>query len=697
MTARSRIALLFAALAAVAFGLVWGAVHLTGSALAGGVAAGGAVLLAGLVVARGVIRPARRLSRGLKAVLESRGSDADAGAQAVRAPLLGDLPQDCDALVTALRSTRRDARKAAQSEAAHVEAQKAWLETVLQGLSEGVLVCDPQHRIMLYNEAAVELLDAPDRIGLGRGLDDLIDLAALRHGLQRLEDRQRGESEARAGLSAPFVCASRDGARMFHARMALLTDARDAVTGYLVTLVDMSGEVALLAKGDAVRRALTRDIRGMVGTLRAAAETMAGHPEMPPADRAAFEAVVVEESVRLSEKIDEIGRDIRGHMLGRWPMADINSADLARFLDQNVAEDGLSVTLIGTPLWLRGDSLSLIGALDFVLRRLAAETGAAAFDMEPMLGDARVYLDIAWRGDPVPERVLESWLDEVCSAETGRTLRDVLERHGSEPWSRRAAREGFSVLRVPLLAPDRPQFMPERKRLPPRPEFYDANLMRAHQGDAELAARRLRDVPFVVFDCEMTGLQPNQGDEIIQIGAVRVMGGRVLTGEAIEWLINPGRPIPPASIKFHGLTDADVAGKPAIVEVLPEFRSFVGDAVMVAHNAAFDMKFLSVRERAAGVRFDNPVLDTMLISSLLDGAEEDHSLDALCERYGVTVTARHSALADTIGTAQLLLGFIDRLEAKGLTTFGEVMKATNMAAELRHRGAVVGHGTGTGG
>ena len=172
------------------------------------------------------------------------------------------------------------------------------------------------------------------------------------------------------------------------------------------------------------------------------------------------------------------------------------------------------------------------------------------------------------------------------------------------------------------------------------------------------------------------------------------MGGRVLTGEAIEWLVNPGRPIPPGSIKFHGLTDAHVAGKPAIDAVLPGFRDFVGDAVMVAHNAAFDMKFLTLKQRAAGVRFDNPVLDTMLISSLLDGAAEDHSLDALCERYGITVTARHSALADTIGTAQLLLRFIDRLDAKGLTTFGEVMKATDMAAELRHRGAVVGHGTG---
>ena len=200
--------------------------------------------------------------------------------------------------------------------------------------------------------------------------------------------------------------------------MALLTDEADAVTGYLVTLVDMTGEVALLAKGDEVRRALTRDIRGMVGTLRAAAETMAGHPEMPASERAAFEAVVVEESVRLSEKVDEIGREIRGHMLGRWPMADINSADLARFLDRNVAEEGLGVTLIGTPLWFRGDSLSLIEALEFMLRRLARATGAAAFDLEPMLGDARVYLDIAWRGAPISEGELESWLDERCSEGT---------------------------------------------------------------------------------------------------------------------------------------------------------------------------------------------------------------------------------------------------------------------------------------
>jgi DNA polymerase-3 subunit epsilon len=190
----------------------------------------------------------------------------------------------------------------------------------------------------------------------------------------------------------------------------------------------------------------------------------------------------------------------------------------------------------------------------------------------------------------------------------------------------------------------------------------------------------------------MTGLQPTQGDEIIQIGAVRVVKGRLLTGEGFERLVNPGRPIPPGSIKFHGLTDADVAGKPDIRAVLPEFRAYAGDAVLVGHNAAFDLKFISLKERVCGVRFGNPVLDTMLVSSMLDGGEEDHSLDALCDRYGITITGRHTALGDTIATAELLLKLMDRLEAKGLTTFGEVMKASNMAAELRHRGAVFAHG-----
>ncbi len=702
MKSRTGFTLAFAALAALGFAAVWAVVRLTapeapaGTAWAAGFAAAAVIGAVWLLAARMVLAPVRRLARGLRAVAESRSEDA--AAVSVRAPLLGSLPEDCDAVVTALRSARREAHKRAQSESAHLDAQKTWLESVLQGLSEGVFVCNPQHRIMLYNSAAVALLDAPDRIGLGRSLGDLINITPLRHSLNRLQHRHAQNPDAPVELSAPFVCAEANGERLLHGRMALLTDPGGAATGYLVTLVDISGELALLAKGDGVRRALTRDLRGMVGNLRAAAETMAAYPEMERADRDAFEKVILDESARISATIDELGREIRGHMLGRWPMADIESNDLVRFIDQTLDGSGIRATLVGMPLWLHGDSLSLIHAMTFLIRKLSEATGATEFEVEPMLGDKRVYLDLVWRGAPVPEAELESWLDLPCSDEiAGTRLRDVLERHGSEPWSKASGRAGYALLRLPLLAPHRPQFVPQQARLPARPEFYDFGIMQAHQADEELAGRRMRDLDYVVFDCEMTGLQPGQGDEIIQIGAVRVVKGRVLTGEAAEWLVNPGRPIPPGSIKFHGLTDADVAGKPSIREVLPEFRAFVGDAVMVAHNAAFDMKFLSMKERVTGVKFDNPLLDTMMVSSMLDGGEDDHSLDALCDRYGIAITGRHTALGDTIGTADLLLKLIDRLEAKGLARFGEVMKASNMAAELRHRGAIFEHGTGTGG
>ncbi len=696
MAARGGASALFAALVALAFVLGWGAVRLIGPgapavAWAAGGAAAAAAGLVWLAAWRMSTLPALRLARGLRAVAESRS--ADTGITSVAAPMLGDLPEAADGLVTALRRARRDARKSAQSEAAQVEAQKSWLETILQALSEGVFVCNAQHRIMLYNPAAVSLLGSPDRIGLGRSLGDVLAIAPLRHSLGRLEARRDADPDAPAELSAPFVCTSLDRTRMFHGRMALLGLPASATGGYLVTLVDISGELGLLARGDGVRRAVTRDLRGMVGNLRAAAETMAAYPDMQSADRTAFETIVLDESARISQRLDELGAEIRGHMLGRWPMADIHVTDLLRLMEPSLAEAGLRVSLVGLPLWVHGDSLSLIQALEFLIRKVAAQTGATRFELEPMLGDRRVYLDLVWEGEPVAAGVLEGWLDLGCGEGLdSQHLRDVLERHGSEPWSRAAGRPGHAVLRLPLLAPNRPQFEAPARRLPARPEFYDFGLMRAHQGDATLAARRLRDVEFVVFDCEMTGLQPTQGDEIIQIGAVRVMQGRLLTGEGFERLVDPGRPIPPGSIKFHGLTDADVAGKPPIVAVLPEFRAYVGDAVMVGHNVAFDMKFLSLKERRAGVAFDTPVLDTMLVSSMLDGSEDDHSLDGLCARYGISITGRHTALGDTIATAELLLKLMDRLEARGLTTFGQVMTASNMAAELRHRGAVVAHG-----
>ncbi|MEY8842614.1 PolC-type DNA polymerase III, partial [Cribrihabitans sp. XS_ASV171] len=93
-----------------------------------------------------------------------------------------------------------------------------------------------------------------------------------------------------------------------------------------------------------------------------------------------------------------------------------------------------------------------------------------------------------------------------------------------------------------------------------RPLVYDFDLLET-AGDADLAARKLSDLCFVVFDTETTGLLPHK-DEIVQIGAVRVLRGRLIEGETLDMLVDPGRPIPPASTKVHRITDAMVSGQP---------------------------------------------------------------------------------------------------------------------------------------
>ncbi|WP_350334565.1 3'-5' exonuclease [Coralliovum pocilloporae] len=186
----------------------------------------------------------------------------------------------------------------------------------------------------------------------------------------------------------------------------------------------------------------------------------------------------------------------------------------------------------------------------------------------------------------------------------------------------------------------------------------------------------LKDLTFVVFDTETTGLDTEK-DDLVQMGALRVVNGRLVDGEVCDMLVNPGRPIPPASTRIHGITDEMVRGAPPIDEVIPIFSRFASDAVLVAHNAPFDIAFLRRYGERLGIRFDHPIMDTVLLSAAVYGELEEHTLDALAERLGVSLPdeVRHTALGDAQATAAVLLKLIPVLESHGLHTFGDVLSA----------------------
>ena len=153
----------------------------------------------------------------------------------------------------------------------------------------------------------------------------------------------------------------------------------------------------------------------------------------------------------------------------------------------------------------------------------------------------------------------------------------------------------------------------------------------------------------VVLDTETTGLDPKNGDRIVEIGAIELFN-HMPTGQYFHKYLNPDRPMPQEAFAVHGLSDDFLKGKPRFVDIMDEFVSFVGDAKMVIHNASFDMRFLNAELKRAGgeIYSDQKAIDTLLIArKKFPGAQ--NSLDALCRRFSIDNSGRekHGALLDS--------------------------------------------------
>lgn len=189
---------------------------------------------------------------------------------------------------------------------------------------------------------------------------------------------------------------------------------------------------------------------------------------------------------------------------------------------------------------------------------------------------------------------------------------------------------------------------------------------------------------FVVLDFETSGLSPGRGAEVVETGAVRVVGGAI--ADEFEELSRPSVPIPRWATAVHTISNELVAASPHFLRILPDLLAFVGDAPIVAHNAAFDRSFLDRALRHQGLpALSNPVLDSAALSRRLFPEIPRHDLTTLCHWHGIHRARRHRALDDARATAELLVRLLDRAQERGANTWQALCELGERNAAISDR------------
>jgi DNA polymerase-3 subunit epsilon len=204
------------------------------------------------------------------------------------------------------------------------------------------------------------------------------------------------------------------------------------------------------------------------------------------------------------------------------------------------------------------------------------------------------------------------------------------------------------------------------------------------------SVQALRDTIFVVVDLETSG-SSCEHDAITEIGAVKVCGGEVL-GE-LATLVDPKRSMPPRIVELTGITPAMLVDAPTIEQVLPAFLEFADGAVLVAHNAAFDIGFLRAASRQCGIAWTHPpVLCTVQLARRVLSREEAPrvSLAALADLLGATVTPTHRALDDARATVDVLHALIERVGNQAVDTRRRAAPLLSLRAQCAPRWLSVG-------
>ncbi|MCX7946208.1 MAG: exonuclease domain-containing protein [Hydrogenophilus sp.] len=617
-----------------------------------------------------------------------------------------------------LAAAREEALAAVEERVAAAQASLATernrLAALMAELDEAVVVCNREGRVLLYNEAARRLAErsmvtshavaASGALGLGRTLFTWVEPAVLGHALDSVTAAlAKGERSAQQRFA--FVTPS---GRVVRARVAPVVELGRGRThqevGFVLLMHDATEDLAREAERSQLLFEMTERNRGAVASILMAVEVLtnaeAGSPLVPR-----LVTAIAREAEGMRARLVQTAAEAERLLAHRWPLEPIALGVLVeitrRFVEERV---GVGVRVTQEAIegeWVAVDLFLWLHVVAALVERLRDDYGVETVTVGATAAGTWAHFDVRWQGGTVSFETVAGWELEAVTVRGARypfSVREVLERHGGTMWFDRVKARQEAVLRVALPVVAREEQSKGEgetkgeeqehayRREEGRPLSFDFDLFAWGSEVGKLEDRPLSELVYTVFDTETTGLRPSEGDEIIQIGAVRIVNGRVRREEAFEQLIDPRRPLSPESIAIHGITPEMLIGQPTAEEVLPAFHRYAQGSVLVAHNAAFDMRFLELKEKRLGIRFDQPVLDTLLLAYFLFPNQESNRLEALADRFGIAMVGRHTALGDALVTAEAFVRMLPLLAERGVVTLRAAREAAQQTylAKLRY-------------
>jgi DNA polymerase-3 subunit epsilon len=320
------------------------------------------------------------------------------------------------------------------------------LQTLLHEIQDGVIVCSPDATITLFNQTASDLFGPSQAISHGVSFYSLCLQAPVEHALRLLHYQAQdktGDHEKRSSIQ--FTNAASNKRKFFFCRLSLLPPQTE--NGFIIILRDVSDWYSpnniLSNKTDAFRAPLTN--------LRAALENLTEHPEMSPVMRSAFENVMVQESLHLSEAFESLDQACSLLMRTQNHLTEINSANLFGFLANHFQRSTVNFAAdTNKTATVKVDSYGLLLVLDYLVDEIQHERMNPELSCNTHVGEQFLYFDFIWSGEFLPTTIVEAMLEKRLQDSIGElTVASILHAMGGDIWSQQYENSS-SILRLAL-------------------------------------------------------------------------------------------------------------------------------------------------------------------------------------------------------------------------------------------------------